>query len=344
MIALLDLERDELASLLAGWGQPRYRADQLWHWLYVRLETNPAEMTNLPARLRARLEAETVISPLTPVAEQHSTDGETVKWLFQLPHAQVETVLMRYARRRTACISSQAGCGMGCAFCATGQMGLQRNLTSGEIVAQALFVARGLAQAGETLTNVVLMGMGEPFANYEAVLAALRRLSDPDGFRMGQRRLTVSTVGLVPGIERFGREGLQVNLAVSLHAATDALRDRLVPANRRYPLDRLFAACRDYVSRTHRRVSFEWALIHGVNDGLEQARALARRARGLLCHVNLIPLNPTTGYPGQPTPPEQVAAFRAELERQGVPATVRVRRGVDIQAGCGQLRQRVVSP
>ncbi len=354
MTDLLDLSQDELRALLAEWGQPAYRADQVWHWLYVQLAAGPAEMSNLPGALRARLAAETRIGGLAPLAEQHSSDGETVKWLFDLATpgggAQVETVLMRYdpslrsgrsRGRRTACISSQAGCGMGCSFCATGQMGLQRNLSAGEITAQVLFAARQLARAGEALTNVVLMGMGEPFANYDAVLAALRRLTDPTGFNMGQRRLTVSTVGLVPGIERFSREGLQVNLAVSLHAATDDLRDTLVPLNRRYPLERLFAACRDYAARTHRRISFEWALIHGVNDDVTQARALAERVRGLLCHVNLIPLNPTTGYPGAPTPPEQVAAFSAELERHGVPVTVRVRRGIDIQAGCGQLRQRV---
>jgi len=352
-IDLLNLERDELQTLLVNWGQPRFRADQLWNWLYVNLATRSEEMSNLPQGLRARLAAETRIGGLTPAAQQESHDGETVKWLFDLPplHAegrpgraegrfQIETVLMAYERRRTACISSQAGCGMGCTFCATGQMGLQRNLTAGEIVAQVLFVARELARKGSALTNVVLMGMGEPLANYDATLAALRRLTDPDGFNFGQRRITVSTVGLVPAIERFSREGLQVGLAVSLHAATDALRNRLVPINQRYPLDRLLPACRDHVARTGRRISFEWALIRGINDDVEQARALAERLRGLLCHVNLIPLNPTSGYPGAPSSLEQVDAFRAELDRYGIPTTVRVRRGIDIQAGCGQLRER----
>jgi 23S rRNA (adenine2503-C2)-methyltransferase len=247
---------------------------------------------------------------------------------------------MNYERRRTACISSQAGCGMGCTFCATGQMGLQRNLSAGEIVAQALFVARELATQNEALTNVVLMGMGEPLANYDATMTALRRLTDPGGFNLGQRRISLSTVGLPPAIRRFSQEGLQVNLAVSLHAATNKLRDTLVPINRRYPLNQLMAACRDYVAHTNRRISFEWALIKDVNDSLEQARALAKRVRGMLCHVNLIPLNPSDGYPGAPSPPGRVDAFCAELERHGLPATVRVRRGIDIQAGCGQLRQR----
>jgi 23S rRNA (adenine2503-C2)-methyltransferase len=346
-IDLLNLERDQLRAMLTEWGHASYRADQIWNWLYVNLASSPAEMTNLPQSLRARLAEETRIGGLTPVAQQRSEDGETIKWLFDLPPvgkatAQVETVLMGYYRRRTACISSQAGCGMGCSFCATGQMGLQRNLTAGEIVAQVLFTARELARQNEKLSNVVFMGMGEPLANYDSTLAALRRLTDPDSFNMGQRRITLSTVGLVPGIERFSREGLQVGLAVSLHAATDQLRDTLVPINQRYPLDQLIAACHDYVAQTHRRISFEWALIAGVNDSVDQARALVERVRGLLCHVNLIPLNPTAGYAGAPTSPERVAAFCAELDRNGVPNTVRVRRGIDIQAGCGQLRQRTL--
>jgi 23S rRNA (adenine2503-C2)-methyltransferase len=367
MTDLLDLNRDELRALLAAWGQPGYRADQVWHWLYAQRAASPDEMTNLPKALRARLANETRVGGLTLIVQQQSSDGETVKWLFALPPLssppqaggieggpqaggrapvrgqggpQIETVLMGYRRRRTACISSQAGCGMGCTFCATGQMGLQRNLTAGEIVAQALFVGREAARRGEDLSNVVLMGMGEPLANYDATLIAIRRLIDPHGFGLGQRRITLSTVGLVPGIERFSREGLQVNLAVSLHAATDELRDTLVPINRRYPLDRLMAACRDCVARTHRRISFEWALIAGVNDGVDQAHALAERVRGMLCHVNLIPLNATAGYPGAPSPPERITAFRAALDRHAIPNTVRLRRGIDIQAGCGQLRQR----
>jgi 23S rRNA (adenine2503-C2)-methyltransferase len=352
-VDLLNLTHDELQRLLSRWGEPEYRADQVWNWLYVHLASHPHEMTNLPKDLRSQLAAETYISGLQPVAQLQSSAGETTKWLFELraprsirgiaptaEKAQVETVLMRYESRRTACVSSQAGCGMGCTFCATGQMGLQRNLTAGEIVGQVLFVARQLAERGEHLTNLVLMGMGEPLANYGATLDALRRLIDPDGFNLGQRRITVSTVGLVPGIERFAREGLQIGLAVSLHAATDELRETMVPINRQYPLDRLMAACRYYAAHTGRRISFEWALINGVNDGVEQAETLAQLVQGMLCHVNLIPLNPTSGYGGQPAAPARVAAFRGELERHGVPTTVRVRRGIDIQAGCGQLRER----
>jgi 23S rRNA (adenine2503-C2)-methyltransferase len=352
-IDLLDLTHDELQVLLSSWGEPRYRAEQLWNWIYDRLASHPDEMLNLPKSLRARLVEETAVGGLTPVTQEKSDDGETTKWLFELPRSmaakvateikrgrQVETVLMRYDRRRTACISSQAGCGMGCTFCATGQMGLQRNLTVGEIVGQVLFVARSLAQRGEKLTNIVLMGMGEPLANYDTTLGALRRLSAPDGFNMGQRRITLSTVGLVPGIERFSRENLQIGLAVSLHAASDELRDTLVPINQQYPLGRLLDACHYYVTQTGRRISFEWALIRDINDGVDQARLLAERVRGLRCHVNLIPLNPTTSYAGTPSSPHRVAAFRAELDQHRIPVTVRVRRGIDIQAGCGQLRER----
>jgi 23S rRNA (adenine2503-C2)-methyltransferase len=217
-------------------------------------------------------------------------------------------------------------------------MGLQRNLTAGEIVEQVLWFERRLAPEGTRLSNVVLMGMGEPLANYAAVLEAIRRMIDPQGLALGPPRITQSTLGLVPGIEKFTREDLQVNLAVSLHAATDELRDRIVPINRRYPLDRLLAAVQAYIARTHRRVSFEWALIAGVNDTPEQARALAARVKGMLCHVNVIPLNPTRGYGGGPSPRERVAAFTGALESAGIPVTVRVRRGIDINAGCGQLR------
>lgn len=338
---LYDLDFPALQALLSGWGEPDYRARQLWRWLYVHLATDFAQMTNLPLSLRRRLAAETSMCTLQVVDSIQSADGETRKDLLRLEDSEtVEAVLMRYERRRTACISTQVGCAIGCAFCATGQMGFRRHLSSGEIVAQVLHFARLLDAEGDRLTNVVLMGMGEPLLNYEASLEGVRRLIDPTGFKLGQRHITLSTVGVVPGIERLAGEELQVTLAVSLHAATDPLRDQLVPINRRYGLDALFEACYHYVERTGRRVSFEWALIEGVNDTPEQAQALAARLHGLLAHVNLIPLNPTAGYDGQPSSPSSLAAFTAELDRYRVPYTVRVRRGVDIQAGCGQLRQR----
>ena len=339
--SLYDLDLPALQSLLEGWGEPSYRARQLWEWLYLHLADDFDRMTNLPRSLRERLAAETAIGAPKAIATQRSSDGQTRKDLLRLADGEtVEAVLMRYERRRTACISTQVGCSIGCVFCATGQAGFRRNLTAGEIVAQALHFARVLRAEGERLTNVVLMGMGEPLLNYNASLAAVRRLIDPAGFNLGQRHITLSTVGVVPGIDRLAGEGLQITLAVSLHAATDDLRDRLVPINRRYPLDELFAACHRYFQRTGRRISFEWALIAGVNDTPQQAEALAARLAGLRAHVNLIPLNPTPGYDGRPSSPEAVAAFAGVLHRHRIPHTVRVRRGIEIQAGCGQLRHR----
>ena len=341
VVHLYDLDLPALQSLLAGWGEPGYRARQLWKWLYVHLADDFSQMTNLPNSLRAKLAAETTIAVSQVVDRVQSLDGRTRKDLLRLADGEtVEAVLMRYERRRTACISTQVGCAMGCPFCATGQAGFRRDLTAGEIVAQALHFARKLQAEGDRLTNVVLMGMGEPLANYDASLEGIRRLTDDEGFNLGQRRITLSTVGLAPEIERLARENLQITLAVSLHAATDALRDQLVPINRRYGLDALFEVCYRYVERTGRRVSFEWALIEGVNDTPEQAQALAARLVGLPAHVNLIPLNPTPGHVGRPASHAAMDAFTAMLERHHVPHTVRVRRGVEIQAGCGQLRQR----
>jgi 23S rRNA (adenine2503-C2)-methyltransferase len=355
-VCLFDLTSDQLDALLAGWGEPRYRADQVRQWLYAKLAADPAQMSNLPASLRARLAAETRTDPLERVYEQKSRDGQTVKWLFRLTDGQtVETVLMLYpetegerGERRTVCISTQAGCAMGCVFCATGQAGLARNLTAGEIVAQVLAAARwSAAPSAESsvapgrLTNVVVMGMGEPLANYDRTWQALRIITDRGGFNLGARHITISTVGLVPGIRRMADEPLQVNLAVSLHAPNDALRTQLVPINHRYPIAEVMAAVRDYAGRTHRRVTFEYALMNGINDRPSLAGELARLLRGLLCHVNLIPLNPIVESPYRPSSPERAAAFQQVLQQAGIPATMRVRRGIDIDAGCGQLRRRV---
>jgi 23S rRNA (adenine2503-C2)-methyltransferase len=275
---------------------------------------------------------------LTPETRLNSIDRQTVKILFHLVDNQpIETVLMYYDKRRTLCISTQSGCALGCVFCATGQMGFRRNLTSGEIVEQVLHFARHLNESNERLTNIVIMGMGEPFHNYTETMAAVDRLNHPQGMNIGARRFTISTVGLIPEILRFANDQRQVNLAVSLHAADDELRDSMLPINRKYPLDELIDACREYVKMTHRRITFEWALIYNVNDTLEQANMFANLLRGLLCHVNIIPLNPTDGYSGKATTMERARIFKAELEHQGIPCTIRVRRGVEIQAGCGQL-------
>ncbi|MGC8779784.1 MAG: 23S rRNA (adenine(2503)-C(2))-methyltransferase RlmN [Anaerolineae bacterium] len=350
-ISLLDLSQAELAARLTAWGAPRYRADQVWEWIYKKLVADPSAMTNLPRELRERLATLGPVNPLVVVAEQRSQDGQTIKWLFRLPDGvTIETVLMLYDERRTVCISTQAGCAMGCVFCATGQAGLARNLTAGEIVAQALAAARWLAAtddgrpspaAGNRLTNIVVMGMGEPFANYERTWAALRTLTDPEGFGLGARHITVSTVGLPHGIRKMAEEPLQINLAVSLHAANDDLRTQLVPVNHRYPIAEVMAAVRDYIARTRRRVTFEYALMKGINDLPTHARELASLLKGLLCHVNLIPLNPVAGSPYQPSTNEAAAQFRQILEARGIPATLRLRRGLDIDAGCGQLRRRM---
>jgi 23S rRNA (adenine2503-C2)-methyltransferase len=340
---LYDLDLSELEALLGAWGEPRYRAKQIWEWLYRHLVTDTEQMTSLPKGLRERLVDETRLSVPRVLAREESFDGETRKDLLEFEDGHtVEVVLMRYIERRSACISTQVGCAVGCQFCATGQMGFQRNLTRGEIVAQVLHLARELNAQDQRLTNVVLMGMGEPLLNYNHTLAAIRTLIHPDGFQMGQRRITLSTAGIAPGIRRFADEDLQVNLAVSLHAATDALRNELMPINRKHNLNELFAAISDYLTKTNRRVTFEWVLIDGVNDTLEQAEALAARTTGMLVHINLIPLNPTVGYSGQPSSDERIEAFTQVLERRHIPFTLRLRRGIDIQAGCGQLRARMV--
>jgi len=336
--SIFDLDAEALADLVSEWGEPRYRADQIWKGVYRRLIDSAAGLTNVPRSLRDRLEAERPFSTMIPRTRLRSSDGETEKLLLALRDGQaIEVVLMHYDRRRTACISTQVGCAMGCTFCATGQMGFRRHLSAGEIVEQVILIARLLASQDSRLTNIVVMGMGEPFHNYDATMAAIDRLSDPAGFHFGARRFTLSTVGLVPMIERFAAEKRQVNLAVSLHAATNELRSQLLPVNRRYPLEVLMPACRAYVGITGRRLTFEWALIEGVNDTDEQAAALAEWVGGMNVHVNLIPLNPTRLYPGAGSSPDRSQAFAAGLTARGIACTVRLRRGIDIQAGCGQL-------
>jgi len=325
-----DVSRQALAELLGD--QPDFRATQVWEGLHRRA-ARPAEMTELPEALRARL-ADALPPALTEVGERVSDGGDTVKWLFDLAGgARIETVLMAYSDRVTVCVSTQAGCAMACGFCATGQAGFTRQLTTGEILEQVVAAVRRARP--RRLSNVVFMGMGEPLANYDRVWGAIERLHADMG--LSARHLTVSTVGVVPGIRRLAGEALPVNLAVSLHAANDALRDELVPLNRRYPLAVLAEACAGYVAATRRRLSFEWALIDGVNDRPADAVELAAYARPLRAHVNLIALNPTPGYPVSGTPPERVRDFRSRLGALGVNATVRATRGNEIDAACGQL-------
>jgi len=328
----------DLAKTLESWGQPSYRVSQVWKGLYQHLRTSAEDFPNLPKDLRRKLSDEFSFFSLKPDKTLESDDRETRKTLFLLPDGQaLEAVLMQYHKRRTLCISTQVGCAMGCVFCATGQMGFHRNLSSGEIIEQVLYYARQFKLNDERVTNVVVMGMGEPFHNYEATMAAINRLNHPEGLNLGSRRFTISTVGLVPMIRRFANEHNQINLAISLHAADDELRSSMLPINHKYPLEVLIQACRDYVAKTHRRITFEWALIRDVNDTPEQARRLGSLLRGLQCHVNVIPLNPTSGYIGKATTRERAKSFKAALNQIGIPCTIRLRRGLDIQAGCGQL-------
>jgi 23S rRNA (adenine2503-C2)-methyltransferase len=329
------LTRDDLCGLLDG--EPRYRVEQVWDGLYRRLRA-PAEMTELPASLRLRLEEHPSLQPAFELCtEQVADGGATVKWLLVAADgSRIETVLMRYRNRVTACVSSQAGCAMACSFCATGQIGFGRNLGAAEITEQVVRAARACEDLGwGRLGNLVMMGMGEPLANYRSVLAALRRCNEDLG--IGARAMTVSTVGIIPGIRRLAAEPLQVNLAVSLHAANDELRDSLVPVNRRYPIAALMEACTGYTERTRRRISFEWACIAGVNDRRSDAEELARLARPLRAHVNLIPLNPTPGFLVAGSTPGDVRRFRDDLLAAGVNTTIRNTRGREVDGACGQL-------
>ncbi len=330
-----DLDRDGWSALLGD--EPRFRLEQIWNGIYHQ-GRDLAQISNVPAPLRDRL-AQAAPLALHEVTESVTDGGDTVKFLWELDGgARVETVLMHYADRSTVCVSTQAGCAMGCSFCATGQAGFERNLSVGEIVEQLTRARQRAAQGAgpRRVSNVVFMGMGEPLANYDSTWAAIRRMHAD--MEIGARHLTVSTVGLVPGIRRMATEDLPVGLAVSLHAADDELRDELVPINRTYPLEVLMGACAEYVDATHRRLSFEWAMIDGVNDRFVDAERLAALARPLRAHVNLIPLNPTPGYAVRGSSGNRVRAFRAELERLGVNVTVRDTRGTEIDAACGQLR------
>jgi len=338
MRLIYDFSFPDLASLLLEWDEPSYRAHQIWKGLYRNFWNVPTLFTQLPNRLRLKLAGTLYFDALTPAAIHQSSDKQTIKTLFKLHDSlAIEAVLMKYDQRHTLCVSTQVGCAMGCVFCATGQMGFKRHLSCGEIVAQVMYYARMLAAENEVVTNVVVMGMGEPFHNYDNTMEAIDRLNDPQGYNFGARRFTISTVGLVPVILRFAEEKRQVNLAISLHAADDGMRASMLPVAKRYPIDELLTACHKYVTATGRRITFEWALVNGVNDTPEQARLLAEKLRGLLCHVNAIPLNPTPSYMGQATTRKRAEMFRDILTRSGVPCTIRLRRGLDICAGCGQL-------
>ncbi len=376
---LLSLTLPQMQAWLLERGEPAFRAKQLYSWLYQRLVTDFSLMSNLPQSLRNRLAQEASIGPMIVRSEQHSKDDRTRKILLELSDGKlIESVLMLYppigesrarssqhvsstgnvmaslaGARATVCVSTQAGCAFGCTFCATGQMGFDRHLTSGEIVAQVLIFARELRDAPwaakglpgsapiDHITNIVLMGMGEPLHNYDNVLQALRILNSSDGFNLGARHMTVSTVGLVPAIRKLSQEQLQVNLAISLHAPRDELRSQTMPINKKHPLEELIAACKDYIAATGRQVTFEYVLLAGVNDTAEYAHLLGTLLAPLkqFAHVNCIPVNATSADFKSPND-EAISVFRSVLFEHRISNSVRAERGDDIAAACGQLRTR----
>ncbi|NPV27720.1 MAG: 23S rRNA (adenine(2503)-C(2))-methyltransferase RlmN [Firmicutes bacterium] len=348
---LVGMSLEEIEQYLCGLGEQRYRAQQVFEWIYQKGATSFAEMSNLPLALRTRLASEAQLILPRIITTRTSAKADTVKYLLELSDGQrVETVLMRYSLdlardRKTICVSSQVGCPIGCPFCATGQSGFVRNLSVGEIVGQVLTIKRDeLVKTGSSkrepgITNIVFMGMGEPLLNYTALLKSIRLLNHPRGLNIGMRRITVSTAGVVPRIRDLAIENLSITLAVSLHAANDRLRDRLVPLNRKYPLRMLITACREYSEQTGRRVTFEYALINGVNDRPADVADLSCLLKGMLANINVIPINPITGADFVRS--TRVRDFVRELNQAGVSAVVREERGTDIEAACGQLRARL---
>ncbi|ADU51035.1 23S rRNA m(2)A-2503 methyltransferase [Thermaerobacter marianensis DSM 12885] len=335
---------EELGRVLSAWGEPAYRGRQIFAWLHRRGVTRFAEMTDLPKDLRRRLEA--LGDPVVPAVRRLQVDPQdgTRKYLLELEDGQlIETVLMRHRYGLSLCVSSQVGCAMGCRFCASTLGGLVRNLTAAEMAGQLLVVNRDLAERGQRVSHVVVMGIGEPLQNLDATLQFLRVAHHPQGAGISYRHMTVSTSGLVPRIRQLAHAGLPITLAVSLHAPNDALRSWLMPVNRRWPIAELMDACREYVERTGRRITFEYVLIEDVNDRPEHAAELADLVAGLNGHVNLIPWNPVSERPFRAPSPERVQAFVAALRRRGVNVTVRRELGQRIEAACGQLRRRALA-
>ncbi len=335
------LSRDQLTGICRELGQPAYRARQIWDWLYHRFAGDWSEMKNIPLGLRQALAQRLSLASAAVVRSQSEAGGgTTTKWLIALPDGDwVEEVLIPAKGRTTVCVSSQVGCKFDCAFCASGKAGFRRNLETGEIVGQVIVAARSL---GATPSNLVFMGMGEPLDNYNAVLAAVRIINDAEGLSLGARRITISTCGIIPGIQRLAQEGLQVELSISLHAPDDALRSRLLPVNRKYPLGDLLEACRTYAEQTGRLITFEYTLIQGVNDSPEQARELARILRPIHARVNLIPLSTVAEFEGCTPLAPVVREFRTILERERINATLRISKGGGVDAACGQLRRKHV--
>jgi 23S rRNA (adenine2503-C2)-methyltransferase len=339
--SLLGLSREQTIALVSSLGFKDVHGARVWRHAHALGRDDFDAIDSLPRGLTGALAQHTTAGWLPVIRETVSSDGFTRKFLLGLDDGtQIETVLMRYAGRVTACVSTQAGCAMGCVFCATGQMGFTRHLTTAEIVAQVLHVARlrqGYGEAQPALRNVVLMGMGEPLHNYDATIAATRILSDRAGLALSPARMTISTVGVIPGIVRLADDREPISLAVSLHGATQDARAAILPVAQKWPLSELMDACRYYCDRMDRHIFYEWTLIEGANDGADDAHALGALLRTHRAHVNLIPLNPTPGYEGTPTSVSAAKAFQAILAEYGLPSTIRQRRGIDIAGGCGQL-------
>ena len=340
MTDIKSMTLEELTAWLKERGEPAFRAKQIFHWLY-RGVTSFDEMTDLSKALREKLSRQAFLTPPQVARKQVSKLDGTIKYLWELSDGNcVESVLMRYQHGNTVCISCQVGCRMGCAFCASTLAGKVRDLTPAEMIDQVLFTQM---DSGAPISNIVLMGIGEPLDNFENVRKFLSLINHPQGMHIGMRHISLSTCGLVPRIRQLAEEDLQLTLSVSLHAPTDAVRSTIMPVNKAYPVSELMAACRDYCQKTGRRISFEYAMIRGVNDSLEQAQALAALLQGMLAHVNLIPLNDVAESPLKPSTRQQVAAFQQALTEKGITATVRRTLGSDIDASCGQLRRKYES-
>lgn len=327
---------DELASFVGDLSLPSFRSKQIWKWLQQKGVSSFEEMTDLPVSLRARLDEAAIIKSCDVVKKSVSAKDGTVKFLFGLFDGElIESVLMKYKYGNTLCVSTQVGCRMNCAFCATGNGGFVRDLSASEMLAQ---IKAAQSSTGERVSHVVLMGMGEPMDNYDNVIRFLRLVNARDGLDLGMRNISLSTCGIIPGIDKLREESLQLTLSISLHAPNDRIRTRLMPINKAYPVDKLLEACREYASATSRRISYEYAMFGGVNDSDEAADELSAKLRGTLAHVNLIPANPVEGTGLFASAPGRIEAFASRLTKNGINVTVRRSLGGDIDASCGQLR------
>lgn len=336
---IMSMTCGELAEVFSGKGLPGFRAKQVYQWLHCRLAASYDEMTDLPKTLREQLAEEYPLNICTVAKKQVSAADGTVKFLYALHDGDyIESVVMKYKYGYTVCVSSQVGCKMGCAFCASTLGGFKRSLTAGEILSQVYTAQREL---GERVSHIVLMGMGEPLDNFDNVMRFIELVTDEKGLNLSMRNISLSTCGVVPKIEELMKKKLQLTLSISLHAADSGLRSKIMPINKKYDVDELLAVCRRYAAETSRRISFEYSMLAGVNDSDECARLLASKLRGMLCHVNLIPVNEVEESPFKPSSPERIERFTEILAGSGITATVRRKLGSDIEASCGQLRRKM---